>query len=151
VALSVLGKAVPLCAPCADPNIEDMTTTLITGGNRGLGRETARRLVEAGHDVWLATRDPERGEAAAQELGARFVELDVTDERGVHAAAERVAAESGSLDVLVNNAGISGDHKPVDEVTARTSSASSTRTSSASCARRARSNRCSIVRRTRSS
>ena len=74
--------------------------------------------MEAGHDVWLATRDPERGEAAAQELGARFVELDVTDERGVHAAAERVAAESGSLDVLVNNAGISGDHKPLDEVTA---------------------------------
>ena len=118
VALSVLGRAVPLCVPWPGPTLEDMTTTLITGGNRGLGRETARRLVEAGHDVWLATRDPERGEAAAQELGARFVELDVTDERSVHAAAERVAAESGSLDVLVNNAGISGDHKPLDEVTA---------------------------------
>ena len=118
VALSVLGRAVPLCVPWPGPNLDDMTTTLITGGNRGLGRETARRLVEAGHDVWLAARDPDRGEAAAQELGARFVELDVTDERGVHAAAERVAAESGSLDVLVNNAGISGDHKPVDDVTA---------------------------------
>jgi NAD(P)-dependent dehydrogenase (short-subunit alcohol dehydrogenase family) len=95
-----------------------MTTTLITGGTRGLGRETTRRLVEAGHDVWLAARDRERGRAAAQELGARFVELDVTDERSVREAAERVAAESGALDVLINNAGISGDHKPVGDVTA---------------------------------
>ena len=118
VALSVLGTAVLLCVPGPGPNLEDMTTTLITGGNRGLGRETARRLVEAGHDVWLATRDPERGQAAAKELGARFVALDVTDERSVRAAAERVAAESGSLDVLVNNAGISGDRKPMAEVTA---------------------------------
>jgi NAD(P)-dependent dehydrogenase (short-subunit alcohol dehydrogenase family) len=119
VALSVLGRAVLLWVPGPGPNIEDMTTTLITGGNRGLGRETARRLVEAGHDVWLATRDPERGQAAAQELGACFFELDVTDEGSVRAAAGRVAAESGSLDVLVNNAGISGGRKPVGEVTAQ--------------------------------
>jgi NADP-dependent 3-hydroxy acid dehydrogenase YdfG len=64
--------------------------------------------VEAGHDVWLAARDAERGRAAAQELGARFVELDVTDEASVRDAAERVAAESGALDVLINNAGVSG-------------------------------------------
>ena len=118
VALSVLGRAVPLSVPRPGANIDAMTTVLITGGNRGLGRETARRLVEAGHEVWLAARDRERGEAAAQELGARFVELDVTDDDSVRAAAERVAADRGSLDVLVNNAGISGDHKPVGEVTA---------------------------------
>ena len=93
------------------------TTTLITGANRGLGRESARRLIEAGHDVWLSARDAARGRAVADALGARFVQLDVTDDESVAAAAERVAAETG-LDVLVNNAGIVGDRVPVEETTA---------------------------------
>ncbi|MBM6404293.1 SDR family NAD(P)-dependent oxidoreductase [Phycicoccus sp. CSK15P-2] len=84
-----------------------MTTTLITGTTKGLGLETARRLVAAGHTVWAAARDPERGRATAEEVGARFVELDVTDDASVTAAAEAVAA-AGGLDVLVNNAGIEG-------------------------------------------
>jgi NAD(P)-dependent dehydrogenase (short-subunit alcohol dehydrogenase family) len=92
-----------------------MTTTLITGANKGLGRETARRLLADGHDVWVAARDPAKGQAAAEELGARFVALDVTDEASVAAAAERVAAEGG-LDVLVNNAGIVGRRKTVPEM-----------------------------------
>jgi NAD(P)-dependent dehydrogenase (short-subunit alcohol dehydrogenase family) len=95
-----------------------MTTTLITGANKGLGRETARRLLAEGHDVWMAARDPERGKAAADELGGRFVQLDVTDDASVQWAAERVAAESGALDVLVNNAGIPGGFKDLREVTA---------------------------------
>src|SRR3954468_1097082 len=94
-----------------------MTTTLITGANKGLGRETARRLVADGHDVWMGARDPARGQAAADELGARFVVIDVTDDESVAAAAERVAAEGG-LDVLVNNAGIVGPRKAVPEMTA---------------------------------
>jgi NAD(P)-dependent dehydrogenase (short-subunit alcohol dehydrogenase family) len=94
-----------------------MTKTLITGANRGLGREVARRLLADGHDVWLAARDPARGEAAAQELGGRFVALDVTDDASVASAVERVAA-AGGLDVLVNNAGILGRRKPVPEMTA---------------------------------
>jgi NAD(P)-dependent dehydrogenase (short-subunit alcohol dehydrogenase family) len=93
-----------------------MTTTLITGANRGLGREAARRLLADGHQVWLAARDAEKGEAAAEELGARFVALDVTDDESVTAAAERVAAEGG-LDVLVNNAGIVGVRKPASDIT----------------------------------
>jgi NAD(P)-dependent dehydrogenase (short-subunit alcohol dehydrogenase family) len=93
-----------------------MTTTLITGANKGLGREAARRLLADGHDVWVAARHAGRGGAAAEALGARFVALDVTDDASVAAAAERVAAEGG-LDVLVNNAGISGGFKPVAEVT----------------------------------
>jgi NAD(P)-dependent dehydrogenase (short-subunit alcohol dehydrogenase family) len=96
----------------------EVTTTLITGANKGLGREAARRLLADGHDVWISARDPARGRAAAEQLGARFVELDVTDDESVRAAAERVAAESGGLDVLVNNAGIAGVRKPVPEVTA---------------------------------
>ncbi|WP_019928943.1 SDR family oxidoreductase [Nocardia sp. BMG111209] len=82
-----------------------MTTTLITGANKGLGHETARRLVAAGHTVYVGARDPERGRAAAEGLGARFVRLDVTDDESIAAAARTVAADGG-LDVLVNNAGI---------------------------------------------
>ncbi|MFC8517159.1 SDR family NAD(P)-dependent oxidoreductase [Streptomyces sp. NPDC057257] len=82
-----------------------MTTTLITGANKGIGRETARRLVEAGHTVYVGARDAERGRRAAEELGARFVLLDVTDDATVEAAAKTVEA-AGGLDVLINNAGI---------------------------------------------
>jgi NAD(P)-dependent dehydrogenase (short-subunit alcohol dehydrogenase family) len=82
-----------------------MTVTLITGGNKGLGFETARQLISAGHQVWIGARDPDRGQRAADQLGARFVPLDVTDDASVAAAAHRV----GELDVLVNNAGLDGE------------------------------------------
>ncbi|WP_406462670.1 SDR family oxidoreductase [Streptomyces sp. NBC_00111] len=94
-----------------------MTTTLITGANKGLGHETARRLIEAGHTVYAGARDARRGEEAAARLGARFVQLDVTDEESVEAAAAFVRKDAGGLDVLVNNAGIVGVRKPVGEVT----------------------------------
>jgi NAD(P)-dependent dehydrogenase (short-subunit alcohol dehydrogenase family) len=84
-----------------------MTVTLITGANKGLGYETARRLVALGHTVYMGARDPGRGEEAATELGGRFVQLDVTDDASVAGALGRVAGEHGRLDVLVNNAGIS--------------------------------------------
>jgi NAD(P)-dependent dehydrogenase (short-subunit alcohol dehydrogenase family) len=82
-----------------------MTTTLITGANKGLGKETARQLIAAGHTVYVGARDEARGRAAAAELGARFVQLDVTDDASVAAARARIEA-GGGLDVLVNNAGI---------------------------------------------
>src|SRR6478752_5128419 len=92
---------------------------LITGANKGLGRETARRLVAEGHDVWAAARDPERGRAAAEELGARPLVLDVTDDASVDSAANTVAhATGGLLDVLINNAGISGGAIPPRDLTA---------------------------------
>jgi NAD(P)-dependent dehydrogenase (short-subunit alcohol dehydrogenase family) len=84
-----------------------MTTTLITGANKGLGFETARRLIAAGHTVYLGSRDAERGRRAAEQLGARLVLLDVTDDASVAAAVKTVEADGG-LDVLVNNAGIEG-------------------------------------------
>src|SRR5580692_9293740 len=82
-----------------------MTTTLITGANKGLGFETARRLVKAGHTVFVGARDPERGRHSAEELGARFVQIDVTDDVSVEAAVKTIEA-AGGLDVLVNNAGV---------------------------------------------
>lgn len=82
-----------------------MTTTLITGANKGLGKETARQLIAAGHTVYIGARDEARGRAAAEELGARFLQLDVTDDASVAAAAAQIEADGG-LDVLVNNAGI---------------------------------------------
>jgi NAD(P)-dependent dehydrogenase (short-subunit alcohol dehydrogenase family) len=84
-----------------------MTTTLITGANKSLGRETARRLIAEGHDVWIGARDPQRGTEAAEALGGRFVQLDVTDDASVAAAVQTVGA-AGGLDVLVNNAGVAG-------------------------------------------
>ena len=92
-----------------------MTTTLITGANKGLGREAAQRLLASGHDVWLAARDAARGQATAEELGARFVELDVTSDDSVRRAAQIVEHEVGHLDVLVNNAGITGPLSDVHE------------------------------------
>jgi NAD(P)-dependent dehydrogenase (short-subunit alcohol dehydrogenase family) len=109
VALSVL-----FSRGATGATMDVMTTTLITGANRGLGYETARRLIAAGHDVWMAARDAGRGRRAADELGGRFVQLDVTDDASVAAAVDTV----GELDVLVNNAGIVGNRKPFADITA---------------------------------
>jgi len=85
-----------------------MTTTFITGANKGLGHETARRLIEQGHTVLLGARDEVAGAAAADKLGARFVRIDVTDDASVAAAAADVERHEGVIDVLINNAGIHG-------------------------------------------
>ena len=90
-----------------------MTTTLITGANRSLGLETARRLIEAGHTVYAGMRDPARGDDA-RALGALVVQLDVTDQGSV----DRAIAEIPELDVLVNNAGVLGTSFGVDDLDA---------------------------------
>jgi NAD(P)-dependent dehydrogenase (short-subunit alcohol dehydrogenase family) len=83
-----------------------MTVTLITGANKGIGFETARQLTELGHVVYVGARDVERGEKAAATLGARFVQLDVTDGASVRDALAAIGSTEGRLDVLVHNAGI---------------------------------------------
>lgn len=85
-----------------------MTVTLITGANKGIGFETAKQLLELGHTVYIGARDVERGEKAAAELGARFVQLDVTDDASVSSALATIGSAEGRLDVLVHNAGILG-------------------------------------------
>src|SRR4051812_46460085 len=85
-----------------------MTTTLITGANKGLGFETARQLIAAGHTVYIGSRDADRGRRAAEQLGARTVQLDVTDDTSVDAGVNAIEADGG-LDVLVNNAGIADE------------------------------------------
>jgi len=86
-------------------------TAVVTGANKGIGFEIARRLAAEGYRVFLGARDRGRGEAAAaklraQGLDAHWLELDVTDDSSAVSAAEALAKETGTLDVLVNNAGI---------------------------------------------
>ncbi|HCT76459.1 MAG TPA: dehydrogenase [Micromonosporaceae bacterium] len=86
-----------------------MSVALVTGGNRGIGRETVRQLADRGLTVLLGSRDLARGITAARELTADAeiipISFDVTDVACVEAAAARIAREYGGLDVLVNNAG----------------------------------------------
>ncbi|MDX3098323.1 SDR family NAD(P)-dependent oxidoreductase [Streptomyces sp. ME19-03-3] len=88
----------------------DNPVALVTGANKGLGRETARQLGAHGATVLLGSRDLNRGETAAAELAAEGikvspVQLDVTDVRSVERAAEKIRKEFGVMDILVNNAG----------------------------------------------
>jgi len=84
---------------------------LVTGANKGIGFEVARGMAKSGFVVLLGARNPTSGREAAKTLtreglDVRFVELDVTRMETVSAAAARVEANFGKLDVLVNNAGI---------------------------------------------
>lgn len=79
-------------------------TALVTGANRGIGAEIASRLVDLGATVYAGARDPDAVTVTHQEP----VELDVTDMSQVAAAMARIRAESGRLDVLVNNAAVYG-------------------------------------------
>jgi NAD(P)-dependent dehydrogenase (short-subunit alcohol dehydrogenase family) len=86
---------------------------LVTGANQGIGLQIAKDLVEHGFTVLVGSRNLERGEAAAQQIGsdALALQLDVTDQASIAAAAERIRRELGHLDVLVNNAAISNTNK----------------------------------------
>jgi len=83
-----------------------MTVTLITGANKGIGFATARQLTDLGHTVYIGARDAERGARAAESIGARSVQLDVTDDDSVRAALATIDAAEGRLDMLVHNAGV---------------------------------------------
>jgi NAD(P)-dependent dehydrogenase (short-subunit alcohol dehydrogenase family) len=93
---------------------------LVTGANKGIGRAAAEQLAALGMAVLVGARDPQRGEQAAAALRAaggdvHAVTLDVTDPATVHAAARQVEERFGHLDVLINNAGITGSGQVAPE------------------------------------
>src|SRR2546429_5759532 len=88
-----------------------MKTALVTGANKGIGREVARQLAAKGFYVFVGARNRKAGRKAADEIGkhggkAVFLELDVSDDSSVTAAAREFSKLADHLDVLVNNAGI---------------------------------------------
>jgi NAD(P)-dependent dehydrogenase (short-subunit alcohol dehydrogenase family) len=104
------------------PSPDGRTVALVTGANKGIGREIARQLATQGMVVLASARDPERGEQAAAELrvhgDVHFIQIDVTDQASIDTASERIEREFGRLDVLINNAAISTDQQlPPTEVT----------------------------------
>jgi NAD(P)-dependent dehydrogenase (short-subunit alcohol dehydrogenase family) len=94
--------------------MKDKLVALVTGANKGIGLQIAKDLAARDLTVLVGSRNFENGEAAAKSIGAdaRAVQLDVTSEASIAAAAERIRNELGRLDVLVNNAGISHAGKP---------------------------------------
>ncbi|ARB76863.1 MULTISPECIES: SDR family NAD(P)-dependent oxidoreductase [Staphylococcus] len=90
---------------------------LITGGNKGLGFETAKVLQQKGYNVYIGSRDAERGRQAADELGVKYVQLDVTDDISIQQAYLQIQDREGRLDILINNAGISGGFKKPADLT----------------------------------
>ncbi|RLM51769.1 SDR family NAD(P)-dependent oxidoreductase [Halorubrum sp. Atlit-28R] len=85
---------------------------LVTGATRGIGAEIAAELADLGATVYAGARDPDDVTAADQ----RAVRLDVTDDDEVSAAVDRIEREAGSLDVLVNNAGVFARSGPLHEM-----------------------------------
>ncbi|MDR7125712.1 glucose 1-dehydrogenase [Pseudotabrizicola sp. 4114] len=97
-------------------------TAIVTGGAVGIGRACVIRMAEEGAKVAILDMLEAEGKALAADLTAKghevgFWQVDVVDEAGMKAAIDAAAARFGSLDVLVNNAGISGSPKPTDQVT----------------------------------
>ncbi|MFF3226929.1 SDR family NAD(P)-dependent oxidoreductase [Nocardia suismassiliense] len=104
-------------------NTREHAIALVTGANKGIGRAAAQQLATLGMTVLVGARDPQRGAEAAAAIRAaggtaHALTVDVTEAATVHAAAQWIAERFGHLDVLINNAGISGSGQvdPADAV-----------------------------------
>ncbi len=93
--------------------MDNKRIALVTGANQGVGLQVAKELVANGVTVFVGSRNFERGETAAQQIGAGAIalQLDVTDRVSIADAAERIRKDFGRLDLLVNNAAISNINK----------------------------------------
>ncbi len=90
---------------------------LVTGGSAGIGKATAKLLIEAGAEVAITGRDPEKLKKVADEMGAVPVDLDQSRYDDIPGKFKAVVDKLGGLDVLINNAGI-GAPAPMGELTA---------------------------------
>ena len=94
--------------------ITAMRTVFITGANKGIGFETAKQMAQLGYHVYLGSREEARGAEAVKKLhdsgitNVKFTRIDVTDSRSIQQAAAEIKSLHGSLDTLINNAGIAG-------------------------------------------
>ncbi len=94
--------------------MNEQTVALVTGANKGIGLQIAKDLAGHGLTVLVGSRDPAKGEEAAASIGAsaHAIQLDVTSQASIDAAATRIRDEFGRLDVLMNNAGVSHAGRP---------------------------------------
>ncbi len=100
--------------------MQEKMIALITGANKGLGKQIAKELVGHGYTVLVGSRDHANGQRAAEEIGdgAQAIQLDVTDADSIASASKAIATQYGRLDLLVNNAAIgqSGRYGSVEEI-----------------------------------
>ena len=102
-----------------------MSRIIVTGGNRGIGHQISKELVELGHEIILTARNADKGARAAKELRATFMQLDVADDQSIAEFVANFSSRFESLDVLINNAGIFDDkskpaHDPDFDIISRT-------------------------------
>ncbi|SEO11051.1 NADP-dependent 3-hydroxy acid dehydrogenase YdfG [Mucilaginibacter gossypiicola] len=97
-----------------DYSEQNKPVALITGANQGIGLQVAKELVNHGYTVLVGSRDFNKGEIAAKNIGrdANAIQIDITDKVSITAAAARIRDEFGRLDLLINNAAISNAGKP---------------------------------------
>ena len=96
-------------------NIKD-STFLVTGGSAGIGKATAKLLVEKGGKVAITGRDKSKLEKVAKEIGAFAIHADVAVENDVHKTYELFLKQFGKLDCLINNAGIGDAWNEITEL-----------------------------------
>ncbi len=93
---------------------------IITGGSSGLGKMMAKMLIDKGAKVLITGRDQNKLKEVSEEIGAIYFHADVAKEQDVKATFEFAKDKFGGLDVLINNAGIGVDRKPIDEIDIQT-------------------------------
>lgn len=102
-----------------------MSRIIVTGGNRGIGQQISKELAHLGHEVILTARNVEKGQQAAADIGAAFMQLDVSNNESISSFVDAYAKGYDSLDILINNAGIFDDkskpaHDPDFDIISRT-------------------------------